>query len=161
MKSVLDWFTSYTHLDASFRENLKLSSPDNPFAVNGEVTVNRGDRLPGLPENLLKAGATFSLTPRLSVGIDAQRVSSIILRGDEGNQDSTIDGYTLVDLRGEYAVTKQLKLFAKINNVFDKDYETFGLYGEADEVLGASFDNPRFLSPGAPIGAWAGLRYRF
>ena len=161
MNKRLNWFTSYTHLDASFRENLKLPSANNPFAINGEVDVKNGDRLPGLPENLLKAGATFALTDKLSIGADAQYVSDVILRGDEGNQDGTIDGYALVDLRGEYAATKHLKIFAKINNVFDKDYETFGLYGEADDVLGAGFDDPRFLSPGTPIGGWLGLRYRF
>lgn len=157
----LNWFASYTYLDASFRENLKLPSQNNPFAVNGEVDVKTGDRLPGLPENLLKAGATYALTTHLSIGADIQYTSDVILRGDEGNQDDPIDGYTIIDLRAEYAATKKLQVFAKVNNVFDEDYETFGLYGEADEVLGSAFDNPRFLSPSAPRAAWAGLRYRF
>ncbi|MEW8305229.1 MAG: hypothetical protein AB2724_19675, partial [Candidatus Thiodiazotropha sp.] len=75
--------------------------------------------------------------------------------------DDEIDGYTLVNLRGEYQATDKLKLFAKVDNLFDREYETFGLYGEADEVLGDDYENPRFLSPGSPRAIWAGLRYNF
>jgi len=165
----LNWFANFTHLQASFEENLKLSSPNSPFAVNGEVAVSPGDRLPGLPENSFKAGATYSLTPKLSIGGNLQYTSDIVLRGDEGNQDNPVDGYTLVNLHGEYTATKQLKFFAKINNTFNKEYENFGVYGEADEVLGnedndqdnETAEGSRFLSPGAPFGAWVGLKYDF
>jgi outer membrane receptor protein involved in Fe transport len=161
MNNRLDWFASYTWLDASFQDNLTLPSENNPFAVNGEINVKSGDRLPGLPEHQFKAGATFSPTARLSIGADVNYVSDIVLRGDEGNLDDPIDGYTLLDLRGEYAATEHLTFFLKIKNVFDKDYETFGLYGDAEGVLGSSYDNPRFLSPGAPRAAWAGLKFQF
>lgn len=165
----LNWYANFTHLKASFEENLKLSSPNNPFAENGEVEITPGDRLPGVPENSFKAGATFSLTPKLSIGGNVQYTSDIILRGDESNLDDPVDGYALINLHSEYAATKQLKFFAKINNAFDKEYETFGLYGETDEVLGGDEDNQtdepsegsRFLSPGAPFGAWLGIRYNF
>ena len=167
----LSWFTNITHLQASFEENLKLSSPNNPFALNGEVEVSPGDRLPGLPENSFKAGTIFSLTPKLSIGGNVQYTSDILMRGDEGNQDEPVDGYTVVNLHGEYAATKQLKFFAKINNIFGEKYETFGVYGEADDVLGGNEDNQlddddpeegsRFLSPGSPIGAWMGMKYVF
>ena len=166
----LNWFASFTHLQATFEENLKLSSPNNPFAEHGEVDVIAGDRLPGLPENSFKAGTTFSLTPKLSIGGNVQYTSDIILRGDEGNLDDPIDGYTLVNLHGEYVATKQLKLFVKINNAFDAEYETFGTYGEADDVLGSEENSlagdqeeegSRFLSPSPPFGAWIGLKYVF
>ncbi|PUB81361.1 MAG: TonB-dependent receptor [gamma proteobacterium symbiont of Ctena orbiculata] len=157
----LDWFLSYTRLKASFEENLRIASPNNPFAVDGEIAVSSGDRLPGLPENLLKAGATYRVTSNFSLGADLQYSSDIVLRGDEANLDDEIDGYTLVNLRGEYQATDNLKLFAKVDNLFDKEYETFGLYGEADEVLGDDYEDPRFLSPGSPRAFWAGLSYRF
>lgn len=32
-------------------------------------------------------------------------------------------------------LNSQLNLSAKVNNLFDREYETFGTYGEADEVL--------------------------
>ncbi|MEW8586129.1 MAG: TonB-dependent receptor, partial [Candidatus Thiodiazotropha sp.] len=79
----LDWFLSYTRLKATFEENLSIASPNNPFAVDGEIAVESGDRLPGLPENLLKAGLTYRVTPNFSLGADLQYSSDIVLRGDE------------------------------------------------------------------------------
>ncbi|PVV20876.1 MAG: TonB-dependent receptor [gamma proteobacterium symbiont of Ctena orbiculata] len=157
----LDWFLSYTRLKATFEENLNIASPNNPFAVDGELAVESGDRLPGLPENLLKAGVTYQMTPKFSLGVDLQYSSDVVLRGDEANLDDEIDGYSLVNLRGEYQASDNLKLFAKVDNLFDREYETFGLYGEADEVLGDDYENPRFLSPGSPRAFWAGLSYKF
>jgi outer membrane receptor protein involved in Fe transport len=72
-----------------------------------------------------------------------------------------VDGYTVVNLRGEYEINRHLAVFASVENLFDTEYETFGLLGEANEVLGDDFDSPRFLSPGAPRGGWVGLRASF
>ena len=44
-------------------------------------------------------------------------------------------------------------VFARVDNVFDAEYETFGLVGAADEVLGDEFEDPRFVSPAAPSAA--------
>jgi outer membrane receptor protein involved in Fe transport len=157
----LDWFLSYTRLKATFEEHLSISSPNNPYAVDGEIAVEPGDRLPGLPENLLKAGLNYRVTSKISLGTDLQYSSSIIFRGDEANLDDEIDGYTLVNIRGEYQATDSFKLFAKVDNLFDTEYETFGLYGEADEVLGDDYEDSRFLSPGSPRAFWAGISYTF
>ena len=51
-----------------------------------------------------------------------------------------LGSYTLVDLRGSYQATDWLEVFARVENLFDKDYE---------EVLG-------FSSPG--IGGYGGVR---
>jgi hypothetical protein len=48
-----------------------------------------------------------------------------------------------------------------VTNLFDTEYSTFGLLGEADQVLGDEFDDPRFLGPGAPRAAWVGLTFSF
>ena len=48
-----------------------------------------------------------------------------------------------------------------MNNLLDEEYETFGLFGEPEEVLGEGFEDSRFLSPGAPRAAWLGLRVSF
>ena len=49
----------------------------------------------------------------------------------------------------------------RITNLFDAEHATFGLLGEADEVLGDDYEDPRFLSPGAPRAAWVGLTVTF
>ena len=89
-------------ISATFETDLTVSSPNHPEAKGGEIDVEKGDRIPGVPHHNLKADITF-----------------------------------------------------------DETYETFGLFGEADEVLGDDFEDSRFLSPGAPRAAWIGLEAIF
>lgn len=54
-------------------------------------------------------------------------------------------------------MNKHVSVFGRIENVFDTEYEAFGLLGEPDEVL-SDLNDPRFLGPGAPIGGWVGVK---
>jgi len=154
----LDWSLDYTYLDATFRERFRIASDHNPAAIDGEIEVRPGNRLPGVPQHLLKLDANLALTPRLSVGANVLCSSKRWLRGDEANLTAPIPGYTVVDVRAEYALSGRLRLVVSAENILDAHYETFGVFGRADRVLGAGHDNPRFLSPGAPASAWFGVR---
>ena len=66
----------------------------------------------------------------------------------------------MVGLRARWQATSKLSLHARVDNLVDRDYESFGALGEPDEVF-PDFDDPRFLGPGAPRGAWLGARYTF
>ena len=68
-----------------------------------------------------------------------------------------IGGFTVMNLRAEVVLAKQVELFGRIDNVFDRRYETFGALGEPEEVL-PQFSDPRFLSPAPPRAAWVGVR---
>ena len=81
------------------------------------------------------------------------------MRGDEGNDVDTIDGYGVLNLHGNYDLNERVLIFFRVNNVLDRDFENFGAFGEPDEVLGDEFDNSRFLSPGSPLGAWLGVEW--
>jgi hypothetical protein len=52
-----------------------------------------------------------------------------------------------------------------VDNLLDRDYETFGLLGEEpgeiDVPLIADMTIPRFLGAGQPRAAFVGLRVRF
>lgn len=155
----LDWFAHYTRLDAQFRETFRVASPNNPAAVGGEIEVASGSRIPGIPREQFKAGANLQVTPTFAVRLDVLYQSEQFLRGDEGNLTSPLRGFTTVNAGSEWQVTPHLLLFAQIDNVFDAEYETFGLFGDASEVLGEEFEDRRFVSPGAPRSAWLGFRY--
>ncbi len=103
----------------------------------------------------------WQLSPQISFGADLVHNSDQVYRGDEGNDLDTLDAYTIVNARADYTINENWSLFIRVDNIFDVDYETFGLMGEADEVLGDEFDDPRFLSPGTPVGIWVGLRAKF
>ena len=155
----LDWYLNYSYLDATFRNSFFSNSPNHPNAnTDGNILVNSGDQIPGIPNNSLKTGLDYRFTPSFSAGFSVIYASGQYYRGDESNQLPKIPGYTIVNLRGEYRVNDNVAIIAKVNNLFDTEYSSFGLLGDATEVLGADYADPRFEGPGAPFGAWIGIR---
>jgi iron complex outermembrane recepter protein len=156
---IVKWFLNYSYVHASYRDSFRVSSPNHPFASNdGTIAVNQGNSIPGIPNNSLKFGSDINVIPNLTIGYDAVYNSGQYLRGDEGNLLNKTDGYIVFNLRGEYRVSDHFSIFAKIDNLFNTDYETFGLLGDPQEVLGPAYDDPRFLGPAPPRGAWGGIR---
>jgi len=86
--------------------------------------------------------------------------SEQFLRGDESNQLPRLDSYFLFDVSVIYKIRAGLNWYLKIDNLFDNDYENFGVVGEDPRSVIPSINtNPeRFLSPGAPRGIWLGLK---
>lgn len=159
----LDWSLSYSYLEATFQDDFMALSPAHDFANDdGEIAVSKGDRIPGIPEHQFKLGADYHFPYEITLGFDLIHNSDQVLRGDESNQLDEIDGYTLVNLRANYNVNQKLSLFVRVNNLFDTEYENFGLLGEEpDEIIDNLNDNrPRFLGAGAERGVWAGFRVR-
>jgi hypothetical protein len=70
---------------------------------------------------------------------------------------AAIEGFSLANLTADYAVTKQIAVSGRVTNLFGSEHSTFGLLGDPADVLGPGYDDPRFLSPGAPRAAWVGV----
>jgi outer membrane receptor protein involved in Fe transport len=159
----LDWFLAYSYIEATFEAPFEALSPNHPFAGDGgTIQVRAGDRLPGVPDHLLKFGGEYLFDEGLSLGVDVVYNSGQHLRGDESNQLEQINAFTVVNLRGQYRLNEHLVFFASITNLLDKDYETFGLMGEepgeVDVPAFSGFSNPRFLGPGAPRAGFVGVK---
>ena len=84
-------------------------------------------------------------------------------RGDENNRDvhGRIPGFVVAHLDARYRIGRDLELFARVNNVFDRRYSNFGVLGEnfftgPDRTFGpASGAGPaveQFRAPGTPRG---------
>ena len=165
----LHWTLNYSYVRATFDDAFLSSSPNNPKAdANGLIRVSAGDRIPGIPEHTFKMGADYTFNDAFSLGANLVANSGQYLRGDEANLLDTTAAYAIVNLHGEYHVNHLLTLFAKVDNLFDTDYETFGILGAPGEVFDGStpgqspvMTDPRFLGPGAPIGGWVGVRLTF
>lgn len=154
----LRWYANYSFLDATYRSAFTETSAHHPDAdADGRLVVRKGDRIPSLPRHSAKLGADVALTPSLDVGGDLIANSGQYLRGDEANRLGRTAGYAVVNLRANYAVNAHFSLFARVDNLFDRRYLTFGMLGDADEIF-PGFDNPRFYGPAAPRGAWVGFR---
>ncbi len=157
----VSWFANYTWLDATFRENIVFPSENNPAAVDGEVMVRPGDRLPLIPDGILKGGGRVRVGDRLTLGANLAFGTDFHMRGDEGNDLGRIGDYVVVNLNAAYQVGARARVFLSLDNLLDEEFESFGLLGEADEVLGDAFTDNRFLSPGAPRAAWVGVELEF
>ncbi|MCB1669468.1 MAG: TonB-dependent receptor [Pseudomonadales bacterium] len=160
----LDWFANYSYVNASFDDSFLALSPNHDFAdADGNISVKAGDRIPGIPDHQAKAGGSYRFRDNLIVGVDAVFNAGQVLRGDESNQLPETDDFVVVNLRASYRIGDSLSLFARITNVFDSEYESFGLLGEnPQEVLDFISDtSPVFLGAGAPRAAWVGVRVSF
>ena len=162
----LNWTVAYTYVDASFEDDFKVLSPNHAFADDdGEIQVQSGDQIPGIPQNQFKLLANYRIDERFSVGMDLISNSDQYLRGDESNQLDTVDGYTVVNFRARYQFTDQLQMFVTVNNVLDEEFETFGLLGEEPNELEVpiieDLEVPLFLGPAPPRAGFFGIRYSF
>jgi len=151
-----DWHfsTNYTYLNARFLDGFDIQ---NPLDTTQAMAVTKGNRIPGIPEHIYKASVGVDLWQRVSLGIDGTYSGNKYFRGDEANSTAPLAGYWLFNAKAEYKVTKNFAVFGKVDNIFDKNYNSFGVYGQANEVL-PGFDDGRFVSPGAPRAGWIGVR---
>ena len=161
----LDWHTAYTRLEATFGQDFHVLSPNHRFADDdGEILVRSGSRIPGLPDQSFKLGADYAVGRGFHIGFDLVAHGAQYLRGDESNRLPSLSGYRVLDLRATWQATPSAKLFLRIENALGEEYESFGLIGESpSEVkvpLFRDFENPRFVSPGAPRSIFAGIRLR-
>ena len=151
----LKYYLSYAFVDATFRTNTTLASVVEP---NG-VQVKSGDTIPGIPQHNLKFGAEIAVLDNLWIGADVVSVSGSVLRGDEGNRQAKLSGYTLLNLGVRYAPVKYLEVWGRVDNATDANYATAGALNWnafADPIV-----IQRFVAPGAPIGGWAGVKLKF
>ena len=160
------WLMAYSFIEATFEDSFQALSPNHAFADDeGEISVRSGDRIPGIPQHQFKLSSDYQFTGGLSLGLDILSNGNQVLRGDESNQLDEVSGYTMVSLRARYSVNEKLEVFAKIDNLFDREYESFGLLGEEPAELEVpiieDLTNPVFLGAGAPRAAFLGLRYNF
>ena len=160
------WFASYGLVEATFESPLEL--PSNP-AVNdaasaeGTLSVEPGDRLPGIPRHSFKAGIRYGLTEAWDLAFETIAASSRVLVGDEGNDQPELDGYGVANFRSVYRLSDGLEVFVRVDNLFDKEYGTFGVLAEVEVFLSEAPDAevPRFVTPGAPRSGFAGVQIRF
>lgn len=102
--------------------------------------ANKGKQLTRRPKNMANLSATYRWPVGLTTTVAARHV------GKTYNNDANtqvVASYTTVDLRAAYPLKDGLEVFGRVENAFDKDYQTILNYG----------------TPGR--GAFVGLRARF
>ncbi|HET8883140.1 MAG TPA: TonB-dependent receptor, partial [Solimonas sp.] len=152
---------SYSLIDASFRDALTLASNSPSADDDGNIFVRPGDHLPLTPRHRLTLQADYE-GERLRAGAELRAVSSQRFAGDESNAQRPLGGHGIVDLHGSYALTSWLRLFAEVENIFDRTYYTYGTFTELEGLPG-NFDleDSRTLSPSPGRAVYGGLRASF
>ena len=138
----------YAFTDATFRSPLEIFSPNNssnmpasvvcgaagPCSIDasgGTINVHPGDRLPGVPRHNVRVRVDLDVDSNFGIGAEVQAQSSQYARGDENNQDARgpMPGFAVVNLDARYAARRRLSLYARVSNLFDRRYSTFGVLG--------------------------------
>lgn len=153
---------NYGFVDATYQSAFSVGSGSNSVAIaNGgsSIDVLKGDRLPGIARQTLKVRAAYDVTPTWNIGSSVIFATGQYAHGDENNQDinGMVPGYAVLNLDTHYAINKNWQVFAKVNNVFDKEYATFGQLGQ-NIYTG---NDEQFRTPSAPRAAWVGVTYEF
>jgi vitamin B12 transporter len=120
----LDFTANYSHIDARNR------SPGTTFDLD----------LPRRPRDT----GSLSVDYRSKLGLSGGLTATFVGRSfDDAANRTRLGGYTLLDIRAAYAVTKHVEIYGRIENLLDEKYETIAQYGTY------------------PRAAYAGVRARF
>jgi iron complex outermembrane receptor protein len=161
---LLAWF-AYSYIDVTFQTGFTESSENNPGAdANGNIQIQPGNRLPGIPRNLWKLGVDYKVTDAWTVGGTGVAASGQFLFGDEANLTPKTPAYLALNLHTSYQLTPHLQLFGLVENVLNTTYYTFATFSPTSsvpiiQVPGAT--NTRSYSPAAPIAGTVGIRVTF
>ena len=160
------WYVGYGLVGATFQSPLQLPGDgevNDAASEEGAIAVEPGDRLPGIPRHSLKAGIRQAITGAWDAALETVVASNRVFVGDEGNDQARLDGYGVVNLRSSYRLDQGVELFVRVDNLLDARYATAGVLAELEiylhEVPEAS--DPRFVGPGQPRSAFAGVRVQF
>jgi outer membrane receptor protein involved in Fe transport len=163
-------YANYGFVDAT------LDACTNPDEEGQCAFLDEGDRLPGVPRHIFKAGFDYWLTSKWKIGADVVAASNQPLFPNEVVRDDDIEdlptllgGYTRVDLRTSYDLNQHVQFYGLIKNLFDQRYGLYGTYFEAEEVgedvdeeLGGNgFSDVRTISPAMPFAAYGGVKVRY
>jgi len=156
----LEWSAGYTYLDATFQTSFVAPSANHPLAVGGQIDVPAGAHLPSIPAQVGRASLTWMAPFGLALGATLLGNSGQYYRGDEANLLPQIPGTLIANLRADFAFARWISVFARVDNVFNADYASFGVLGDPTAVL-PNLSDPRFQGPGAPRAAWLGADLRY
>jgi outer membrane receptor protein involved in Fe transport len=187
---------NYTYLKATFEDELEVGgagnssneeAEDGNLGFEGNIEIEAGDRIPLIPQHTAKLFADYAFNPQLSISVETLISSGVIARGNENGEhepdgvyyldEGETAGYALFNFSIDYQPTSQWRVYARINNVFDKQYYTAAQLGPTGFRSDGTFvarpfatpviDGERpvvhttFFAPGAPRSVMAGVKFRF
>jgi len=178
------WQAMYSLVDATFRSSFTLNAASNSTAdAEGNILVRPGDRIPLIPRHTGRVVLDYRIGERWDVGGNVVAASGSYLHGNENNANQAgatnaagarvlgsgwIPAYAVVNLQATFHISGHAEVFARLTNLFDKEYATAGFLTRNSFTAEGSFiadpghwTNEDAVSPGQPRAAWAGVRLRW
>ncbi|MBV8615914.1 MAG: TonB-dependent receptor [Acetobacteraceae bacterium] len=90
--------------------------------------------------------------------------SDQVLYGDEANLTKPLPGYFVLNLNTNYQVTRNLQLFALVQNALNATYYTLGTFSPTNSVpiiQAPGATNTRSYNIAAPLAAYGGVKVTF
>jgi outer membrane receptor protein involved in Fe transport len=171
----LTWRTSYSYVAATFQSSFVVSAASNSTAdADGNIAVRPGDSIPLVPRHTGRLVLDYALGSRWDIGGNLAVASGSYLHGNENNANQAgvtasgwIPGYAVVNLQGTWHASARADLFARVVNLFDRQYATAGFLTSSSFNPNGSFianpahwPNQNAVSPAEPLAVWAGVRVR-
>lgn len=165
-RGLLDGYLNYAFTDATFREDVELTTPRNTgnppgCGIGGPGCIQRvrkGNDLPLVPPHRVNAGLDYHVTKGLTLSLGLTYVGEQRFRGDEENVERKLRDYVL--LNGGITLRQgPFTAFAVVNNLLNQEYSTFGSFAPNARLEEAPIEP--FLTPAPPIHALFGVSYRF
>jgi outer membrane receptor protein involved in Fe transport len=177
-------YQSAETLDGSSNSSNQEAQDGSP-GMQGTIQIRPGNQIPLTPRHILKAYADIQVTSRLNIDLNELAVSKSFARGNENNSSLVSPpyylgpgyspGYALLNLGTRYRATRWAELFVQINNILNRQYYTGAQLGTTGFTAAGTFiarpfppiggefpvQSATFYAPGAPIGVWGGIRFRF
>jgi outer membrane receptor protein involved in Fe transport len=177
----LSWHAVYSFVDATYQSSFLINSESNSTAdADGNILVSPGAHIPLIPRHTGRFILQYDVRNVWNIGGNVIVASGSYLHGNENNQNVAggtngegayiigsgwVGGYATVNLFTTVHVGRSVDLFARLTNLFDRHYATAGFL--SDNVFTPSgvfrsdpddWTNENDVSPGAPLGIWAGVR---
>jgi outer membrane receptor protein involved in Fe transport len=180
----LRWRLAYSFVDATFQSSFEVSAASNSTAnADGNILVRPGDQIPLIPRNTGRLVLDYQLSKQWDVGGSLVVASGSYLHGNENNANQAgatnaagafvsgtgwIPGYAVANLQSSYRITSNAEIFARLVNLFDRQYATAGFLTSGSFNPNGSFipnpanwPNENAVSPAQPRAIWAGVRLRW
>ncbi|MCI0661516.1 MAG: TonB-dependent receptor [Acidobacteria bacterium] len=182
---------SYTLLNATYQSQEHVNGFSNSASdaeargLEGAIVIEPGARIPLTPKHMFKLFADLRATSKFTINFGVLALSSSIARGNENNEHEpdgvyylslgTSPGYSVANLGARYQLQRRIELFFRINNMFNRRYYTAAQLGTTGFTAEGNFiarpfaavdgefplQHATFYAPGAPRGAWGGIRFKF
>jgi len=159
---------AYSYLHAAYLTPFRMRSPNNSSRdAADEIAIERGNAIPGIPQSALKLLADWTPAPRLSLGLGWAWFGRQYARGDENNRDihGALPSYGVAQAFARYRPGHDWEVSLKVDNLFDRDYRSFGVLGRnffagpGGAFNAAAAVAEQFVTPGAPRAVWLALRH--